>query len=290
MATVTGLTADRMLAIEDASVVSGEIDVAGHLILTTYGGAEIDAGYSLVSVPDATDTVKGKVELATDAETATGTDATRAVTPAGLASVLDVFQPLDTDLTDIGALTPPDDNVLQRKASAWVSRTMDQLTTDLALVYADITVADAAIPQAKVATLVADLAAIVASVALKSPIASPTFTGTVTAPRVINTPVALTDAATIAVDAALGDQFTVTLGGNRTLGNPTNATHGQMVIFAIRQDGTGTRTLALGSNYRLGTDITTVVLSTAVNKTDYLGVRYNSADTKWDVIAFVKGY
>lgn len=35
---------------------------------------------------DASATVKGKVELATDAETVTGTDATRAVTPAGLQS------------------------------------------------------------------------------------------------------------------------------------------------------------------------------------------------------------
>lgn len=36
------------------------------------------------SIPDASDTVKGKVELATTAETTTGTDTARAVTPAGL--------------------------------------------------------------------------------------------------------------------------------------------------------------------------------------------------------------
>ena len=38
-------------------------------------------------VADASETVKGLVELATSAETQTGTDAFRAVTPAGLASV-----------------------------------------------------------------------------------------------------------------------------------------------------------------------------------------------------------
>jgi microcystin-dependent protein len=43
MATVTGLTAERMLEIESASVVDGEI-VDGHLILTKYDGTEIDAG------------------------------------------------------------------------------------------------------------------------------------------------------------------------------------------------------------------------------------------------------
>lgn len=36
------------------------------------------------STPDASDTVKGKIEIATLAEVATGTDATRAVTPEGV--------------------------------------------------------------------------------------------------------------------------------------------------------------------------------------------------------------
>lgn len=42
---------------------------------------------SLGTTVDADATTKGKVELATDAETITGTDATRAVTPAGLAAL-----------------------------------------------------------------------------------------------------------------------------------------------------------------------------------------------------------
>lgn len=43
MATITGLTADRMLEIEAESVVSGEI-VGGNLILTKFDGTTIDAG------------------------------------------------------------------------------------------------------------------------------------------------------------------------------------------------------------------------------------------------------
>lgn len=56
----------------------------------------------------------------------------------------------------------------------------------------------------------------------------------------------LTDAATIAVDFALGNNFTVTLGGNRILGNPSNmpgagkTQSGQIIVI---QDGTGSRTL-----------------------------------------------
>ena len=43
MTTVTGLTADRMAEIEDASVVSGEV-VGDDLVLTTHGGSTINAG------------------------------------------------------------------------------------------------------------------------------------------------------------------------------------------------------------------------------------------------------
>lgn len=43
MATITGLTADRMLAIEAGTVIDGEV-VGDHLILTKHDGTQIDAG------------------------------------------------------------------------------------------------------------------------------------------------------------------------------------------------------------------------------------------------------
>ena len=60
---------------------------------------------------------------------------------------------------------------------------------------------------------------------------------------------ALTDAATIAVDFADSNNFSVTLGGGRTLGNPSNLTAGQSGCIWITQDGTGSRTLAYGSQW-----------------------------------------
>lgn len=45
MAEVTGLTADRMIQIEDASVVSGLVDANGDLILSTHGGSTSNAGH-----------------------------------------------------------------------------------------------------------------------------------------------------------------------------------------------------------------------------------------------------
>ena len=44
MATITGLTADRMLEIEGESIVDGSIDGSGHLILVKFDGSTIDAG------------------------------------------------------------------------------------------------------------------------------------------------------------------------------------------------------------------------------------------------------
>ena len=41
-------------------------------------------------------------------------------------------QPLDSDLTAIAALSPTNDDVVQRKAGAWTNRTIAQLLTDLA--------------------------------------------------------------------------------------------------------------------------------------------------------------
>jgi hypothetical protein len=81
--------------------------------------------------------------------------------------------------------------------------------------------------------------------------------------------VALTDAATIAVDLSTGFDFRVTLADNRTLGNPTNVKVGQRGRFRITQDGTGSRTLAFASNYEFASG-TAIILSTAINSQDVI--------------------
>jgi microcystin-dependent protein len=93
MATVQSMTLARLLTLEADTVIGGHIDGSGHLILEQHDASTIDAGSVLVAVPDASDTVKGKVELATDAETITGTDTVRAVTPAGLAAAVGTLVP-----------------------------------------------------------------------------------------------------------------------------------------------------------------------------------------------------
>jgi hypothetical protein len=78
---------------------------------------------------------------------------------------------------------------------------------------------------------------------------------------------ALTDAATIAVDFADSNNFSVTLGGNRTLGNPTNQVAGQSGSLFVTQDGTGSRTLAYSSDWEFAGS-TAPTLSTAANAVD----------------------
>lgn len=73
----------------------------------------------------------------------------------------------------------------------------------------------------------------------------------------------LTDGATITPNFAANNSFTVTLGGNRTLANPTNLVAGQSGVIIINQDGTGGRTLAYGSYYDFGGGTAPTLTTTA---------------------------
>jgi len=80
---------------------------------------------------------------------------------------------------------------------------------------------------------------------------------------------ALTDGATITPDFSDSNNFSVTLGGNRTLANPTNLTAGQSGCIWITQDGTGSRTLSYGSYWDF-TGGTAPTLTTTANAVDCL--------------------
>jgi len=82
----------------------------------------------------------------------------------------------------------------------------------------------------------------------------------------------LVDGATITPDMADSNNFTVTLGGNRTLANPSNLTAGQSGSIFIVQDGTGSRTLAYGSEYDFigGTAPTLSTAASSVDRIDYV--------------------
>jgi hypothetical protein len=60
----------------------------------------------------------------------------------------------------------------------------------------------------------------------------------------------LTDAASVAVSMNTGNNFLVTLGGNRTLAAPSNPTAGQTGSIYVVQDSTGSRTLSYNTVYK----------------------------------------
>jgi hypothetical protein len=82
---------------------------------------------------------------------------------------------------------------------------------------------------------------------------------------------ALTSASTITPDFAASNNFSVTLGTNATLANPSNLTAGQSGVIAITQDGTGSRTLAYGSKFKFagGTAPTLTTTASAVDILTY---------------------
>ena len=94
---------------------------------------------------------------------------------------------------------------------------------------------------------------------------------------------ALTDAATISVNFASSNNFSVTLGGNRTLGNPSNVVAGQSGFIAITQDGTGSRTLSYSSNWSFASG-SPPTLTTTAGAIDILAYY---ARTTTDIIADV---
>ena len=83
---------------------------------------------------------------------------------------------------------------------------------------------------------------------------------------------ALSDGATITPDMNDSNNFSVTLGGNRTLANPSNIAVGQCGSIFVAQDGTGSRTLAFGSYWDFvdGTAPTLTTTASAVDRIDYV--------------------
>ncbi len=87
----------------------------------------------------------------------------------------------------------------------------------------------------------------------------------------------------IAINAAAGDFFVVTLTGNATLLNPTNPGFGRRFLLRVTQDGVGGRTLAFGSQYRFPS-ATTPIISTGADVDDYLSFIWRETRGRWDYI------
>ena len=83
---------------------------------------------------------------------------------------------------------------------------------------------------------------------------------------------ALTSAASITIDMADSNNFSVTLAHNATFANPSNDTAGQSGSIFITQDGTGSRTASWGTDWELagGTAPTLTTTAAASDRIDYV--------------------
>lgn len=163
------------------------------------------------------------------------------------ADIGSTVQAYDAQLADVAGLTPTDNGVIIGNGTNFVVESGATLKTSLGLtIGTDVQAYDANTAKTNVVQTF--------SVAQRGAIS------------------ALTDGATITPDFAAGNNFSVTLGGNRTLANPTNLTAGQSGSIFISQDGTGSRTLAYGSYWDFigGTAPTLTTTASAVDRIDYV--------------------
>jgi hypothetical protein len=101
--------------------------------------------------------------------------------------------------------------------------------------------------------------------------------------------VTLGDAPSITVNAALGNDFRVTLGGNRTLASPTGSVDGQRITFTIRQGSGAPYKVTWSSQYKFGA-AGAPVLSTIAGSADVVGFIYNDSLGSWLCVGAARGF
>jgi hypothetical protein len=105
-----------------------------------------------------------------------------------------------------------------------------------------------------------------------------TFSGTVTALRGYgSTETDTSNSGTITLDFSADQNFVLTLTGNITLANPSTEAVGQSGFIAFIQDGTGSRTVTLGTDYETaaGAGLTLTSTASATDLVPYLVVASN---------------
>lgn len=111
--------------------------------------------------------------------------------------------------------------------------------------------------------------------------------------RYKNVPVTLTDAATVATNAALGNYFRLSTALARSIGAPTNPTDGQAGTWEIKNTSGGALQesyVTTAGGFNLGPFTTLNSTTTAAGKTDIVTAVYNSVQSLWLVTNVQRGY
>lgn len=200
----------------------------------------------------ASELAAGHLLLATILEALAGTDATKAITPAGLKAAIDAFH------TWLIGATPGTIDQINEIATALGNdpNFVTTITTALGL-KAPLNSPALVTPTATTTPAAGNDSLLLATTAFVK-----TAINNAKGPEAT-----LTDQATITWDWSNQSNAKVTLGGNRTLGAPSNLAAGEYASIRIIQDGTGNRALTFNSAYK---GVTELVLSTTAGYVDWV--------------------
>lgn len=96
-------------------------------------------------------------------------------------------------------------------------------------------------------------------------------------------------ASAVTADFSYADTVKMTLTGNLIL-TLSGAVDKQKCVVELTQGGAGGYTVTWGSEIRYGDDLTVLTLSTAVGKTDKIGLIYDATAGKYDAVAIMRGF
>jgi hypothetical protein len=100
----------------------------------------------------------------------------------------------------------------------------------------------------------------------------------------------LTDAATVTPNSDTADAgILTTLSQATTIANPTGSPY-NMQQYQLRIKSTTARALTWGNQFRGSNDLPLPAITSGNSKTDYFGFEWNSADSKWDIMALNRGF
>lgn len=237
----------KMTADGEEALAGAELQATGIYLLMYSEALNAAAGGWLLLNPTpadvvvpATTTTAGIVELATDAEAIAKADTERAITPSNLAALAAsaTFAGFVELATDAEAQTGTD--------------------TARAITAANLQAVTATTSRKGVSEFATSAEFLVGTDTGRSLVVDQVWGA--------GPEVTLTDAATIAVDMSTFINAVVTLGGNRTLGSPTNEKPGQTGCIRIVQDGTGSRTLAYGADWEFTAGAAPTLSTTAASE------------------------
>ena len=250
-----------------------------------------DADATVVSIPTGTTNVTVAGKLGVGGDTAAGDDAAIGYTAAegliltGQGSTSDITLKNDADATVFTVPTGTDDILFPDSAKAMFGAGSDlQIFYDGSNAFINNTVAGALSIKSDDINLMSSssetMAAFVEDGAVTlyhnnaAKIATSATGVTVTGTAVATTDTDTSNTGSVTLDFGANQNFVLTLTGNTTLANPSTEQVGQSGFIACIQDGTGSRTLSLGTDYETagGSGITLTTTASATDLIPYVVV------------------